>query len=252
MKNWLKLSFNKLFFIVLILLIAINIIGYLCKDPLIIQTAMPLFIPVFLIFFFVKYKSLDVIFISFFLFSLLGDMSSMLFAEETFIQSSSILYLLSYLYLIIIAIPKFKLHQVDKIIGIYLLTVFIISLFFLYNIYILMKAINPNENEVFLFGLKNLTLIILGFIAYTVYLNTQTKQSILFLNAVMLFSLSAMLNYINIYYLYNWGFELLQRVLYAIGLYMIFNYVMIQDADKKKIKHTLRIKVRYSSENILA
>ena len=251
MKTWFKLTFNSVFFGALILLIAINVIGFVIKDALIMQTAMPLFIPVFLIFFFVKYKSLGIAFIAFLVFSFLGDMSSMFLAQETLIQTSSILYILSFLYLIIIAIPKFKLHHLDKIIGVYLIVVFMISLYFLYTIYVLMKAIIPNQTEVLLFGIKSLTLIILGFLAFAVYLNTQTKQSVLFLTAVVFFSLSAILNYINLYYLYNWSFELLQRVLYAIGLYVIFKYIIIKNVYKTT-RSTILIDESYSSDNILA
>ncbi|WP_445738083.1 hypothetical protein [Mariniflexile sp.] len=251
MKTWFKLSFNSVFLGAFILLIAINIIGFVKQDALIMQTAMPLFIPVLLIFFFVKYRSLGIMFVSFLVFSFLGDISSMFLAEDSLIQTSSILYLLSFLYLILMVVPKFKFHHLDKIIGIYLLVVLSINLYFLYTLYIVMKAVIPNPTEVLLFGIKSLTLIVLGFLAFAVYLNTQTKQSVLFLTAVLFFSLSAMLNYIGMYYFYNWSFDLLQRILYAIGLYVMFKYIIVQNANKQPRQPVL-INESYSSENLLA
>ncbi|WP_445735519.1 hypothetical protein [Mariniflexile sp.] len=250
-KTWFKLSFNSVFLGAFILLIAINIIGFVKQDALIMQTAMPLFIPVLLIFFFVKYRSLGIMFVSFLVFSFLGDISSMFLAEDSLIQTSSILYLLSFLYLILMVVPKFKFHHLDKIIGIYLLVVLSINLYFLYTLYIVMKAVIPNPTEVLLFGIKSLTLIVLGFLAFAVYLNTQTKQSVLFLTAVLFFSLSAMLNYIGMYYFYNWSFDLLQRILYAIGLYVMFKYIIVQNANKQPRQPVL-INESYSSENLLA
>ncbi len=105
-----KLTFNHVFLAALLLLIAINVFGSVTDNALLMKTTMPLFIPVFLIFYFVKYNSLKIVFISFLLFSFLGDTSSMFFSEDSLIQTSSILYLLSYLYLIIIVAPNFKIN----------------------------------------------------------------------------------------------------------------------------------------------
>lgn len=245
-----KLTFNHVFLAALLLLIAINVFGSVTDNALLMKTTMPLFIPVFLIFYFVKYNSLKIVFISFLLFSFLGDTSSMFFSEDSLIQTSSVLYLLSYLYLIIIVAPNFKLIEVNKLIGAYLLVVLVITLYFLYVIYSIMQTVVANETEVLLFGIKSLSLIILTFLSFGVYLNTQTKQSALFLTAVIFFGLSAMMNYINLYYLYDWTFVLLQRVLYAIGLYIIFKYIMEVHIIKKA--KPIKLNESYSSDNILA
>ena len=196
---------------------------------------MALFIPVFLIFYLVKYKSLKVVFISFLLFSFLGDVSLTFFSNETFVKISSILYFLSYLYLIVMVIPKFKLLKVDKLIGVYLFGVFVINIFFLYTLFSILKVIIPDGTEVLLFGLKSLSLIVLAFISFGVYLNTQTKQSILFLVAVIFMAFSTILNYVNLYYLYHWSFEMLYRALYGVGLYFIFRYTIADNKYKKTI-----------------
>ncbi|MDO5981193.1 hypothetical protein [Flavivirga spongiicola] len=249
MKNWFNLTFNKVFFGALLGLIAINFFVTFTQDSLMLKSTMALFIPVFLIFYLVKYKSLRVVFISFLLFSFLGDMSLTFFSNETFVKVSSILYFLSYLYLITMVIPKFKLLKVGKLIGAYLLGVFVINIFFLYTLYSILKVVIPDHTEVLLFGLKSLSLIVLAFISFGVYLNTQTKQSILFLVAVVFMAFSTILNYVNLYYLYHWSFEMMYRTLYGVGLYFIFRYII---ADNKYKKTIYELRERLSSENILA
>jgi len=250
-KTWFKLTFNKVFLGALLLLITVNVIGAVTKDALIMQTLMPLFVPVFLIFFFVKHKSLGIAFIAFLMFSFLGDTSFLFFSGDTLIQASSILYLLSYLFLLIMVLPKFKLFEVDKLIGVYLFAVFLIALYFLYIIYGILQVLIINPNELLLFGIKNLTLILLTFISFGVFLNTQSKQSALFLTAVVFFGLSVMMNYVTLYYLYDWRFVLLQRILYAIALYVMFKYVMVRHIIKKKPK-TIQLNEQYPSDTVLS
>jgi len=248
--SWFNLSYNKVFLGALLLLIGINVFGSFTGNTIVMNSAMPLFIPVFLIFYFVKYKALRITFISFLLFSFLGDTSSMFFSEDSLIQTSSILYLLSYLYLIIIVAPKFKVFEVNKLIGAYLLVVFLIAVYFLYIIYSIMQSVIANQTEVLLFGIKSLSLIILTFVSFGVYLNTQTKHSALFLTAAIFIGFSVIMNYINLYYLYNWSFVLLQRVLYAVGLFIIFKFIMMTNVDRGP--KPIQINESYSSNNILA
>ena len=68
---------------------------------------------------------------------------------------------LSYLYLIIIVAPNFKLIEVNKLIAAYLLVVLFITLYFLYVIYSIMQTVVANETEVLLFGIKSLSLILI-------------------------------------------------------------------------------------------
>ena len=249
MKNWFNLTFNKVFFVALLGLITISFFVTFTQDLLLLKSTMALFIPVFLIFYLVKYKSLKVVFISFLLFSFLGDVSLTFFSNETFVKISSILYFLSYLYLIVMVIPKFKLLKIDKLIGVYLFGVFVINIFFLYTLFGILKAIIPDGTEVLLFGLKSLALIILVFISFGVYLNTQTRLSILFLVAVVFIAFSTILNYVNLYYLYHWSFEMLYRVLYGIGLYFLFRYII---ADNKYKKTIYELRQSLSLENVFA
>lgn len=254
MKHWFKLTYSKVFFCALLLLLALNFISTFIEDELLMNSIIPLFIPVFLIFYFVKYNYLGIAFISFLLFSFLGDISYYFFSEESILKTSSILYILSYIQLLIMALPKFKIFKVDRVIGIYLLVVFVINLYFLYTIYEILKVVIPEETEVVLIGVKSLTLIILAFISFAIYLNTQTRQSILFLVATICFAFSTILNYVNHYYLYDWSFIMLYRGTYILGVYFLFRFTIIEGENRKpiEIKEVKETEKSYSSDNILA
>lgn len=250
MKHWYKLTFEKVFFCILLLLLALNFFSAFIKDDLLMNSSIALFIPVFLVFFFLKHSYISFAFVSFLLFSFLGDISYYFFPKESIIKASSILYILSYTQLLVIILPKFKVYEVDKLIGIYLLVVIAINLYFLYTIYEILKTIIPGQNEVILIGLKSLTLIILGFASFAVYLNTQTKRSILFLFATVCFGFSAIINYVSYYYLYDWSFVMLNRATYILGLYLLFKYLIIENKLRRPIE--VNENEKFSSDNILA
>lgn len=250
LKHWFKLTFNKVFFCVLLLLLALNFFSTFINDDLLMNSSIALFIPVFLIFFFLKNNYMGFAFVSFLIFSFLGDISYYFFPEDSVLKTSSILYILSYTQLLIIVLPRFKIFKVDKLIAIYLLVVFAINLYFLYTIYEILKIIIPDQNEVLLIGVKSLTLIILAFISFAVYLNTQTKQSILFLVATICFAFSAIINYVNYYYLYDWSFVMLNRATYILGLYLLFKYFIIENKMRKPKE--VKAGETFSSDNVLA
>ncbi|MDO7172845.1 hypothetical protein [Mariniflexile sp. AS56] len=248
MKNSFKFTFNTVFLAALILLIAVNIFDVATGDVSLMKTTMPLFIPVFLTLFFIKYSYLGIAFMSFLLFSFLGDISFVLFPEEILMEASSVLHTLSFFYLILMIAPNLEFFKVDKIIAAYLLFVFGISLYFLFTICSLLSEIIPNRTEVLLYGMKSFALIVLTFVSFGVYLYTQTKQSILFFIAVVFFGMSVMLNYVIVYYSYSWVLELLQGILYGVALFVVFKYVMNNAAVKEP--RSIELKRNYFSDTI--
>jgi hypothetical protein len=234
MKRLILFSFNKVFFGALFLLIVLNIIGSVSEDALFLQSTKPLFIPVFLIFFFIKNKSISIPFILFLLYSFLGDSASMFFSNDIFLKASSVMYFLSYLCLVGFVFPKFKFEGLNKVITIYLIIVVLINMYFLYVVYGILKTIIPDSLEVFLFGMKSISLIVLFIIAFGVYLNSETKQSILFLIMALCFVFSDILNYVSQYYVYHWSFLMFDRVLHVLGLFYLFNYIIEYNKIYKK------------------
>lgn len=226
MKSLYKFSVNKMFLGALFFLIILNIVGTFSENALLLNSTKPLFVPVFLIFFLIKDKTMSVPFILFFLYSFLGDSASMFFANDPFIKASSVMYFLSYLCLLSFMIRKFKLVEFNKVITLYLVVVVMINMYFLYTFYEILKSIIPDSLEVFLFGMKSISLIVLVVIAFGVYLNSETKLSILFLIMAISFVFSDILNYVSQYYVYHGSFIMLDRILHVIGLYFLFNYII--------------------------
>jgi hypothetical protein len=232
MKSLFKFGCNKVFIGALFLLIVLNVFGAVSEDALFLQSTKPLFVLVFLIFFYIGNRALSIPFILFLLYSFLGDSASMFFSNETFIKASSIMYFLSYLCLIYFVIPKFKFEQFNKYISFYLVFVILINIYFLYTLYGVLGNIIPDKLEVSLFILKSVSLIVLLILSFSVYLISETKLSILFLIMALSFVFSDVLNYVNQYYVYHWSFLMIDRLLHAVGLFYLFNYIMAYNKSR--------------------
>ncbi len=251
MKNTLNLRFNKLFFGALCLLIIITIAGTVGEYRNLAQFIRPLYIPVFLIFFFINNKTIKAPLILCLLYFFLGDVSSMFINDYIFVKTSSIMYFLSYMCLISFIAPKFKLEGFNKFIASYLVAVVLINIYFLVTICGILKTIMPDSLEVFLFGIKSISLIVLLFISFGVYLNSEKRVSILFLLMALSFIFSDFLNYVSQYYVYHWSFSMLDKVFHIIGLYCLFTYIYGYNklvAHKKQVHREEHI----STNNVLA
>lgn len=251
MKNSFILNFNKVFFGALLILVTVNVLGTYSGDVLFLQTTKALSIPTLLILFFIKNKTkiLSIPLVLFFVCSFLGDVSLAFFENEIFIKASSVFYFLSYLSLIGVAISKFKFFEIDKVVATYLIVVFLINAYFLYTFYGILKAVVPDSLEVLLFGIKNMSLIVLTFLAFGKYLAKDTKPAILFLMVSLCLVFATMLNYVNLYYVYNWSFVMLERVIYATGIYLLLKYAM---EENKSTVIQSKSHNNYNSDNIFA
>ena len=214
-----------------------------------LQLSKPLFIPVFVMYYFVKNKFISSAFVIYLIFSFLGDFSSVFFSNIQLLKVSSLFYFLSYLCLVYAALSKIKRLNFDLIIGSYLLIVFAINAYLLYELFAVLKLQIPNGIEVALFGVKSMALIVMCFVAFVVYLNADTKGSILFLVMALCFVFADVLHYISNYYIYSWSFVMLDRVLHIFGLFFLFNYIIEQNRKLKKLKVEERIS---APENVLA
>ncbi|MCR8669102.1 hypothetical protein NO995_15560 [Aestuariibaculum sp. M13] len=245
MKNWIANTGDKVFVLALWLLVAVSCIAVLTSKASLITYSLLLYVPLFSIAYFSKYKSLKFGFIAYLLFSFLGDTSSLFFTEGMLIKASSVFYFLGFMYLLIMILPKFKLSEVQPLVGPYLISVFLIFAFFLFQIYNILNLTLESTAEVQLFGLKSLSLVVLGLVAFGVYLNTQTKLSVLFLIGVGCLFFSVILNYINLYYVYRLEFVAIERILYTVALFFLFKHAVL---DKEQIQE----EKSFNSSKVLA
>lgn len=246
MKEWLKISYNRIFLCVLCLLILINVLATLSESGLLLQITKPLFVPIFIMYYFIKNRYFSLVFVIFFIFSFIGDFSSVFFTNNSIIKFSNFIYFLSYLTLIVYIISKFKRIRLDAVIATYLLIVISINSYFLYELFSILKLQITDPIEVNLFVLKSASLILITFLAFVSYLNSDTKQSIIFLLVALSFVFSDVLHYISNYYIYNWSFVMLDRVLHVFGLFFLFNYIIGENRIRKRLIVTER-KVKEST-----
>lgn len=234
MKEWLKISYNRIFLCVLCLLILINVLATISESGLLLQITKPLFVPVFIMYFFIKNKYFSFVFVLFLVFSFVGDFSSVFSSNNSIVKFSSFIYFLGYLTLVFYTISKFKRIRLDMVIGVYLLIVISINSYFVYELFSILKLQILDPIEVNLFAAKSVSLIALSFLSFVVYLNSDTKQSIIFLLMALCFVFSDVLYYISNYYIYNWSFVLLDRVLHVIGLFFLLNYIIGENRIRKR------------------
>ncbi|WP_418513367.1 hypothetical protein [Corallibacter sp.] len=244
MKEWLKISYNKILLCVLLVLIVVNVMATLGHFELLEKLTKSLLIPIFLMYFLARHKRIEAAVVGFLIFSFLGDLSSVFFDNELLIESSSIAYFLSYVCLVYVAITRIHKINFDKIIGAYLTVVFAINAYFMYVLFTVLQTQIADEVEVIAFGARSIALVVLAFVAFVVYLNFETKQSIMFLVTSLCFVFSDVLFYISNYYIYDWSFVLIDRVLHAVGLFFLIGCVV----NESKMLNNQSVKSRLSIE----
>ncbi|TYA57259.1 hypothetical protein [Formosa maritima] len=185
-------------------------------------------------YYFIKNRFFSFVFVLFLVFSFVGDFSSVFSSSNLIIKFSSFIYFLGYLTLIFYTFSKFKRIRLDMVIGLYLLIVISINSYFIYELFSILKLQISDPIEVNLFAAKSVSLIALTFLSFVVYLNSDTKQSIIFLLMALCFVFSDVLHYISNYYIYNWSFVLLDRVLHVVGLFFLFNYIIGENRIRKR------------------
>lgn len=237
MNNTSNHSHNNLFFGILFLLIILFAIGSHGKNVMLLNVSQGLIIPLFIVFFFLKNKTLSMPLIAFFLFAFFSDTTSFFFDNYNVIKASSVLFFLGYICLIGVVINKFKFFETDRVVGLYLLTVLSINMYFLYTIYSLLKVAASDNFETLLFGTKSMSLMVLAFLALAIYLNKQTKSALLFLMAVSCLVFASVLNYIGVYYIYDWRFITLEKASYILGLYLLFKYIIQESKTSKEERY---------------
>lgn len=233
-KDWLKYSYNRIFLCVLFLLMILNVLASLSENSMLIQITRPLFIPIFVMFYYIKNRYVHYLFIVFFVLSFIGDFSSLFLNKNTLIKFSGLMHFLSYLALTIYIASKIIRIRFDKVVAAYLLIVISINSYFLYELFVVVKTQIIDTTEVNLFVAKSISLLVLAFVSFIVYLSSDTKQAILFLFTTLSFVFSDILHYISNYYIYNWSFVMLNHTLHLVGLFFLFNFIIGENRLRKR------------------
>lgn len=238
MKNTSSVIISSLFFGTIFSLLALFVMGTYFENFTLINVVQVFLVPTFIVYFLLKNSTFNLAIIAFLLFIFFGDTASLLMDNYNVVKASSIFSFLGYMCLIGIAVKKFNIFETDKIVGLYLIGVFLINAYFLSIIYVLLKTIVSDSLETILFGLKSASLIILSFLALAIYLNKQTKSSFIFFIAVVCLVFGSVLNYVGLYYVYDWSVLTLEKTMYISGLYLLVSQVIKENKLTSKLEYT--------------
>ncbi|NNL15759.1 MAG: hypothetical protein HKO81_03850 [Flavobacteriaceae bacterium] len=222
--NWIKQSDNKLLLFVL-LLFFIKLISFFTVGENFLRFTEPWVLLSILFLFIYKYRKISIVLKGFILFALLGDVSGLFAMQIKGIELETIAYCLGYLCLIYEAIYKIKKFKISFIIALYLIFVFSVNIYFIYELYDIFREVIVNNLELSLIVVRLVSLLLFALFSFTVYLSSETKQSILLLLMSISLIFSDILYLINEYYLYLWVFELLSKTLYIATFYCFYLYV---------------------------
>lgn len=206
-------------------ILVLNIFASLFQSELLLRLIKPLFIPFTILYFYFTKANISKPILLFFIFSFIGDFLSTI-PQYSFVKIASVFYIFSYLSLVGLVWDKLKVIKFNALVYTYFGVVFSICVYFTYQFYMLANGNFLDQWNVYFFVCKSLVLLVLGFLAFAVYLDTDSKSSILFLAMVFCFGFSDVLYYISQNYIYTWSFVVSEVVLHVCGLVLICNYIV--------------------------
>jgi hypothetical protein len=222
--NWIKQSDNKILLFVL-LLFFLKVISFFTIGENFLRFTEPWVLLSILLLFIYKYRNISLVLKGFILFALIGEVSGLFDMQIKGIDIEAIAYCLGYICLIYEALYKIKKFKINFVIALYLIFVFSVNIYFIYELYDIFKEVIVNNLELSLIVFRLVSLLLFSLFSFTVYLSSETKQSILLLLMSISLIFSDILYLINEYYLYLWLFELLSKTLYLVTFYCFYLYV---------------------------
>jgi len=222
--NWIKQSNNKLLLLVLLLFFLKSISLFSGgQDPL-RYTELGVLIAI-LILFIQMYPKIGILLKGFLLFALLGNVSGLFSFHIKGLPIDTISYSLAYLCLLCEAVYRIKRVKINFIIALYLAFVFAVNTYLIYVLYEIFKASILNNLELGLIVFRLVSLLLLALFSFTLYLSTETQQSILLLIMSISLIFSDVLFLIDSYYMYYWVFDILSKSLYLVTFYCLYFYI---------------------------
>jgi hypothetical protein len=182
-------------------------------------------VPLIIIYFFSKRNYMANIFFTIFLLMFFGDVFSVFNVNEFVSKLSKTAYLGSYLLLVLVVIGKLRRVKFEGLISWYLILIFALNTYFMYVLFKIVQNNFTDSVNMVLYISRGITILIMGFMAFAVYLSKENAQSILFLSMAFCFIFSDVLFYISDLYVFYWLFEFFERILHIVGLFLLYVYV---------------------------
>lgn len=235
MERWHDLAPNWAVTTVLILVIALNLSFSYYGFSLGIKTLSLAIIPVLSMVYFYKKKIMANIFVIIFMLYFMGILFNSIADFSLSKKLSEAFFTGAYLLLIFVLMGKLKNMKFEGLVSWYLAIAFLINTYLIFQLFIALKGGFQDSVILTLAISKGIVLLVMAFLAFAIYLSTETKQSIVFLTMVCCFIFCDVLGFINTAYLYFWPFETVQKITQGIGLILAFAYVYRHQVLSEKI-----------------
>jgi hypothetical protein len=225
MKQVFSITHNRVLLFMIVAAILINGVAAYFEYALISNITKITSIIILLTFYYLVRQRMANVFLTIFLFSLLGDTFNVFNLGDLSDKLSTTFYIGSYSLIIFVLLGKLNRIKYEGLVSIYLIVVLLLNSYFLYILYGVVKDNFSDDVNLTLSVLHGIALIAMTFFAFAVYLSQETTQSIIFLVMVFCFVFSDVLSYICNLYVYFWMFEFIANMLHLISLVLLYTYV---------------------------
>lgn len=253
MKQILKSAPKSVLILLLLAIILINGFATYFEMALVSNVSKLLSIIVLLSLYFVLRNRMANVFLTIFLFFLLGDVFDVFNIGELSDKLSTTFYLGSYSLITFVLLGKFKRIKYEGLVSLYLIVVLLLNSYFLYVLYGVVKDNFSDSVNLTLSIFHGIAIIAMTFFAFAVYLSQETTQSIIFLVMVFCFAFADVLTYICNLYVYFWAFEFIANMLHLSSLILLYTYVYNHHKRVKiKSKASMETYMMPDSERLIA
>ena len=225
MKKWHSILPNWAIIVMLSLIVTLHLCSSYYGFSLITELTALAIIPTLLVIYFYKQQVMANIFFTIFILYFLGMIFNSFdhFALSSKLSESC--FLGAYALLVFLMIGKLKHVKFEGVVSWYLMVILLVNTYLIYTMFSMVQDSFKDSVILTLTVSRSIALLIIGFLAFAIYLSKETSQSILFLAIVCCFVFSDVLNFITTMNVHFWLFEGIQKILQGGGLLLFCIYV---------------------------
>lgn len=225
MKIWHPLLPNWVISVLLALIIVLNLISSFYGLTNLAKVTALIVIPTLLIFYFYKQKLMANVFFTILMLTFLSILFKSVEGVDLFSKFSESSFLAAYALIVFVMLGKLKDIKFEGLVSWYLVLIVIVNTYLMYAMFASVKDSFQDSVILTLTVSKGVALLIMGFLAFAIYLSQESTQSILFLTVVCCFVFSDVLGFITTMYVDFWVFAAVHKILQATGLFLFVLYV---------------------------
>lgn len=225
MKRWHSLLPNWAIVVMLAVIVTFNLVSSYYGLSLMTKATTLAIIPLLLVTYFYRQSVMANIFLVMFILCFLGTIFNTFDHIGLMSKLSESCFLGAYALVIFVMMGKLKHVKFEGLVSMYLILILLVNTYLMYSMFSLVKDSFMDSVILTLTVSRGIALLIMGFLAFAIYLSKESSQSILYLSIVCCFVFSDVLNFITSMYIHFWLFEGFQNILQAVGLLLFCVYV---------------------------